>query len=182
MWRSWRTHSGRLLTIRAYPATISGVATGLVIGRHPDDPELRVLSMTKTNVGPPGASLGFRLVRPEGGGQTVVDWAGPLDVTADDLLGGGTPARAGRQSRQRATEWLRTALADGPQRVADLQAGAAVAGIAWRTLERVKESLGVRSEAVRQGKRTEWVWRDPAAEASAFGELPPLEPLGWLGS
>ena len=35
--------------------------TGLLIGTHPDDPERRVLTMTKSNIGPLGPSLGFRV-------------------------------------------------------------------------------------------------------------------------
>ena len=54
--------------------------TGLMIARHPDDPDLRVLALSKTNIGPPGQSLGFRLGRLESTGQTYVHWTGPLDI------------------------------------------------------------------------------------------------------
>jgi hypothetical protein len=159
---------------------LGAVRTGFVVARHPDDPDLRVLAMTKTNVGPPGPSLGFRLVRDAATGQTVVSWTGPLDLTADDLCGAGTPLRAGRHSRERATEWLRQFLAEGPRRVAEVQEASAGAGIAWRTLERAKESLGVRSEAVRRDGRTEWTWQMPAAK-SGKGEPSVLPPLDWFG-
>ena len=220
---------------------MGAVRTGLVIARHPDDPELRVLAMTKTNVGVPGPSLGFRLVQSSPlapradvsgvdgseettargasgphaatargasgphaatargasgphaatargasgphSGQTVVEWAGQLDLTADDLCGSGTPLRAGRHSRERAAQWLRQLLAEGSRRVAEIQQAADAAGIAWRTLERVKESLGFRSEAVHRDGRTEWWWHDPAvkSETKWVSILPPLDPFGGVG-
>ena len=65
-----------------------------------------------------------------------------------------------------------------------MQAAAAAAGFAWRTVERVKGSLGVKSEAKHKGGRTEWWWSDPVAEREAEHEqllaaLPPLE-LPWI--
>ena len=92
---------------------LGAVRTGLMIARHPDDPELRVLSLSKTNIGPPGQSLGFRLGGSEASGQTVVNWTGPLDVTTDDLFGACVPLRAGSRTRERAAEWLRQFLASG---------------------------------------------------------------------
>lgn len=175
--RHLRKHGGAAALYRgAGSIGIVGAArTGLVIARHPDDPDLRVLATHKTNVGVPGPSLGFRLVQREGG--QAVEWTGRLDLTADDLLGAGAPLRAGRHSRERAAEWLRQFLADGPRKVAELKEAAAGAGIAWRTLERVKESLGFRSEAVRTGDRTEWQWRDPGVKEDLGSDLPPLD---WL--
>src|SRR5262245_43054714 len=67
---------------------MGAVRTGLMIARHPDDPELRVLTLSKTNIGPPASSLGFRLSRDEKTGQTIVNWTGPVDVSTDDLFGG----------------------------------------------------------------------------------------------
>lgn len=137
--------------------------TGLMIARHPDDPELRVLALSKTNIGPPGQSLGFRLGRSAPGGSTVVDWTGPLDVTPDDLFGAGLPLRAGARTRERATEWLREFLADGTRRATDVHAAARAAGIPDRTLARVKVTAGVKSDAIKEGEKIEWWWRDPKA-------------------
>jgi len=152
---------------------MGAVRTGLLVARHPDDPDLRVLAATKTNVGPPGRSLGFRLVRSETSGQTVVEWVGPLDVSADDLFGPGVPLRAGSRSRERAAEWLRRFLADGPRRAPDVLREAQAAGIAERTLDRVKAAVGIRSEAVKRDDRVEWYWRDP--NRPLLSPLPPLD-------
>ncbi len=145
---------------------VGAVRTGLMIARHPDDPELRVLTVSKTNVGPPGRSLGFRLGCPEGTSQTVVNWTGPLDVSADDLFGSYVPQRAGQRSRERAAEWLRELLADGAKRAAELEVAAREAGIPERTLRRAKRSVGAVSEARAQDGKREWWWRDPRADRS----------------
>lgn len=162
---------------------VGAMRTGLMVGRHPDDPDLRVLSCCKTNIGPPGGSLGFRLVRNETSGQTVVRWEGPLDISVDDLFGICVPVRAGTQMRERAVEWLRGFLAPGKRRAIEVQEAASAAGIPQRTLERAKQMAAIKSEAVRTDGKIEWWWRDPAAPRAARREewaldpLPELEPL-----
>ena len=153
---------------------VGAARTGLMIARHPDDAELRVLTVSKTNVGPPGRTLGFRLAV-AGSGQTVVDWTGPLDVTADDLFGPGVPVRAGVRTRERAADWLRAFLTGGAKRAAEAEEAARAAGIPARTLARAKAAVGVKSEARGREGKLEWWWRDPAAErereAAARAEL-----------
>lgn len=153
---------------------VGAVRTGLMVARHPDDPDLRVLAVGKTNVAPAGRSLGFRLRRVEGAGRAVVDWTGPLDVTADDLFGADLPGRAGARTRERAADWLRAFLAAGPRRATEVAAAAAAAGIPDRTLARVKAKAGVESDAVRRQGKVEWWWRDPHAPVAGPGQLPPL--------
>jgi hypothetical protein len=139
------------------------VRTALMIARHPDDPELRVLAQSKTNIGPVGRSLGFRLVN-KAGAQTVVNWAGPVDVTADDLFGACLPLRAGYRPRERAAEWLTQFLANGKRRATEVLEAARAAGIPNRTLDRVKATIGAVSEAVNRDGKVEWWWRDPSAD------------------
>jgi hypothetical protein len=154
---------------------LGAVRTGLVVSRHPDDAELRVLAPSKTNIGPPGPSLGFRLARNDAG-QTAVEWTGPLDVTADDLFGAGVPLRAGHRTRERATDWLKPFLAEGERRATEVIAEARAAGIPERTLHRAKAKLGVRSVAVKKDGKVEWWWRDPeAARAAARKEKDSLD-------
>lgn len=143
---------------------VGAVRTGLMIARHPDEPELRVFALSKTNIGPPGRSLGFRLERNSASGPTFVKWTGALDVTADDLFGASVPLRAGQRTRERAAEWLRAFLADGPRRAPEVIEAARTAGIPERTLNRVKAMIDVRSDAVKTGDKIEWWWRDPEAE------------------
>jgi hypothetical protein len=160
---------------------IAGVIrSGLLLARHPDDPALRVLAQTKTNIGPPAPSLGFRLL-PDDRGRVGVRWTGPVDLSADELCAAAEPV--GKRPRERAAEWLRTELADGPRKASELIAAAARVGIAERTLERVKKDLGVKSERVQNGEKGEWVWSDPKShrQSGQSEELPLLPDLGLGG-
>ena len=127
------------------------------------------------------AQVGFRLTCAEGGGPTVVDWTGPLDVTADDLFGSCVPLRAGVRARERAGEWLREFLSGGARRAPEVEAAARAAGIPERTLRRVKATVGVASEAASHEGKIEWWWHDPAVErareAAAWEELRTAEAL-----
>jgi hypothetical protein len=71
-----------------------------------------------------------------------------------------------------AEAFLKAALADGPVRVTTLQAMATERGFSWRTLQRVKAKLSVRSEAVGDlAKFGYHVWR---LRTAADSELSPL--------
>ena len=157
---------------------MGAVRTGLLLSRHPDDPDLRVLAQNKSNIGRLGPSLGFRLTQRAQSGQTAVEWTGPVDVIADDLLGNGIPLRAGTLCRERAAEWLRAFLAEGKRRATEVSESARAAGIAERTLNRVKRKMGVKSDALNCAGKIEWWWRDPAAAGNAFRKAFALEPIG----
>jgi hypothetical protein len=164
---------------------MGAMRTGLMISRHPDDPDLRVLTLSKTNIGPPARSFGFRLEKREEDGQTYVNWTGALDLPADDLFGTSVPLRAGSRTRERAGEWLRTFLAKGPRRAQEVFEAARAAGFADRTLNRIKDAIGIESRAVRKKGVTEWWWHDAELQRQKerdeiremIGDLPGFEPF-----
>jgi hypothetical protein len=161
---------------------VAAVRTALYAAARPGDPACRVLAVAKSNMGRRPPALGYRVVE-SASGPPVVEWTGPVDVTADAL------ARAERTAelrpQDRAAGWLKRELAGGPRKVADLYTAAAAAGIPERTLDRAKAALKVASHRTYDHKagRGEWYWYDPSAEwpkAAPFKkpfELPPLEPL-----
>src|SRR5262249_51850079 len=60
--------------------SLAGAArSALLVARHPDDSDLRLLVHTKSNFGPLGPTLGFRIV------DNAVRWEGPIDLWADEL-------------------------------------------------------------------------------------------------
>ena len=137
---------------------IGAIRTALFLARDPNDPERRLFAMSKSNIGPLAATLAYRLA-PDDVGRLRVEWLGACDATADDLCGG--EGRCARGSP--ADDWLRSALASGPRKAAELVAEGEAAGFPSRTLERAKKRLGVVSEQVRRGDRSEWYWADPSA-------------------
>jgi hypothetical protein len=161
---------------------VGACRTGLLAARHPADPELRVLAVTKSNLARPPAALGFR-VRSDGSGRGVVEWTGPADLTADGLL---RRPEAGLRPRDRATDWLRGELANGPRKAAELLTAAAAAGIPEKTLKRAKADLRAGSHQVHRGDERAWYWYDPCAPWPADApfqkpfELPPLPDLSDL--
>ena len=152
---------------------LSSARTGLRLSRHPDDANLRVLSVTKNALGAPAASLGFRLA--SGGNGPALQLTGPLDLTADEACGSPT-AELLRRPRERAAEFLKDALAKGPRPVAELEKLAAEKGLNWRTVRRAKETLRIKSELTSTGRDEQgWQWFDPeermAEAASKLAEL-----------
>jgi AAA domain len=136
--------------------------TGLLVGRHPDDPELRVLACSKPSLTACPPSLAFRIV--EGpGGRPVLDWAGPVDLTADDLVL--CPARGAGPALSRAVAFLEEALAGGPCPHAEVLRRARRLGLTPRTLDRAKALLGVVSEQTSSAGRNHWSWSLPASAA-----------------
>jgi hypothetical protein len=185
-------HLVKLLSARAIHrgsgsiGIIGAARTGLLVARHPDDPELRVLAAPKSNLVKEAPSLGFR-VKTDGDGRPVVEWAGPVGLSADDL--GRRPEKPERALRpqDRASDWLRGELAGGPRKAGDLLAAAAAAGIPERTLRRAKADLGVKAQQVHDPKaqQSEWYWYDPSAAWPAAAPFPRprpwrLDPLGEL--
>jgi hypothetical protein len=148
---------------------ITGAArTTLLAGRHPDDPDRRVLAAGKSNVGPAGPSLTFRLA--DRGGSFGVVWEGPTNLTANDLCrwDDEDPGTTGRTEK-----WLRQLLDRGPVPAAAVEAEARTAGIGFRTLKALKKKLKVESRRVKRDGKEYWEWGWPP------GRLPPLEPLDY---
>jgi len=138
---------------------IGAARTGWLAGPHPADPTLGVLAVTKTNIAREVKSLGYRIV-PGANDLPVVEWTGPVDLTAD-AVGGKPPTKM--PARDRAGGWLREQLANGPRRASDLMTAAAEAGIPEKTLYRAKEILRVQSKKLQAGGTAEWYWYDPNA-------------------
>ena len=58
--------------------------------------------------------------------------------------------------KEAAAEWLSGMLINGPVTAKELKFEAAAAGMSWRTVERAKAQLGVRSR--KREFQGEWVW------------------------
>lgn len=160
---------------------VAACRTGLLAARHPADPFLGVLAVTKSNVAGAVPSLGYRIAGTPSG-QPVVEWVEEIDLSANAL---GQSPTAPLRTRDRATAWLQTLLANGPRTATEVYAAAGGAGIPERTLNRAKAELRVQSHKVQHADRAEWYWYDPCAAWPADApfrrpsrrELPPLEAL-----
>ncbi len=120
----------------------------ITVGKIDVDENMRALVHNKSNLAPPGVPLAFGL-EPAGG----FTWLGEYDISIDELLAGksSTPA----ESRLGQTmQFIKEELAAGEVTASEMMDRAAGAGIPKMTLDRAKQTLGVKS--VR--RQNQWFW------------------------
>lgn len=127
-----------------------------------DENPKRLLARAKSNIGPDGGGFAYQLEQVDIEGMTAskVQWGGTLQGTARQLLNVAETDEEddGELSAQdEAREWLRGELSEGDRGATELKAEANRAGIAWRTIERAKAELRVRSVKLAAG----WRWKLP---------------------
>lgn len=106
-----------------------------LVARDPDDADSRVLACVKSNLGLQPPSLAFQINNDQG---VRLHWQGGTELSADDLVGQGIK---GPNPRERAKEFLRTALSKGRCTFADLESSARLQGLTPRTLERARAEM-----------------------------------------
>lgn len=144
---------------------IIGIARfGLMVARARDDRDARVLASTKGNLGPPPASLGYRLEGVDGEDVARVVWTGIVHDSADDLLGDTLASDEQKDAQTAAEEFVRQYLGGGPASRHSIVSDAKKVGLSVRSIDRAKQRLGIQhtrvgahlgpSEAI-------WVWHLP---------------------
>jgi hypothetical protein len=147
--------------------TIAAARMGWVVETDPDNPDLRVLACTKSNLGPMPPSLSYRLEQTtvEGLEEPVgrVVWLGESAHTAEALL-----ASSGEVKEQNAEGFLREQLADGPMASTEVMAMAKEARIPRNAVWKAKDALKVRAFRKGFGGEGQWCWELPfSQEATA---------------
>ena len=154
---------------------IGAARSGLVVGRHPEDDELRVLAGQKNNLSLPPESLAYRIETAENGAARIV-YEGVSEATAQQVLS--VPEDEEKKSAlSEAKEFLLSELGDEPMAAEQVKKNAKETGIAARTLRRAKKALGVISTKEADGS---WTWSLPVKEAKGDHALTD-GPLGTLG-
>jgi AAA domain-containing protein len=157
---------------------VGAARSALLVAKHPEDDERRVLASLKSNLACPAPSLAFEL-READNGAVRIEWKGATPHTADVLLSAPVDPEE-RSALDEAKEFLRDELKDSPVWSNQVKKDAREAGISEMTLKRAKSALGVRSEKEADGT---WSWRLPeskglkGSQASEDDLLDPLEPL-----
>jgi hypothetical protein len=163
-------------------AFIALARVGLTVGTDPHDTDAdpnarrRIIAVGKSNFRHPPA-LAFRLV-PALNGMACVSWEGPArNVTADDLAAPEhvQPTRRATPKADRrspAGDFLEALLADGARVAVDtVKVRARQAGLAWRTVHRAADDLGVTK--TRDGFGGKGLWYLPT-EQDAEPAAPPI--------
>jgi putative DNA primase/helicase len=160
---------------------IAAARSVLLAGSGPEDPTRHALVHIKSNLAPPGPTLGYRF-----DGRCFA-WEGTSTLSANDLLAADTQTDD-QGAEQEARTFLRDILAGAeslPARA--ILAAAREAGVSERTLKRAKRREGIRT--IRQGfaAGSIWLWAlpatptgPPAAEGGHPKTWPPTGELGPL--
>jgi hypothetical protein len=138
-----------------------------------EDPERegqRLLLPLKMNLGPPPPGFRFAI----SGEPPRISWGESVNINPDELLARQF-AKPGPSAEKLAEvqEALQSALASGPRLADEVKKELKAAGYSERTIQRAKQSLGVR--AYRESVPGPWYWRLPEPETESEG-VPEAEP------
>lgn len=144
---------------------IAAARSAYLATRHED--ELMFLPV-KSNVAPEIGGLTYRIVGKTLNGDietSTVEWTGTTDVQADDAL---ATTRTAAPKKHDAIVFLKNMLLDGPKPLAEIDEAAKREGIAWATVRRAYDELGI--TAIKEKKfQGRWLWHtsEQAARAKA---------------
>jgi hypothetical protein len=150
---------------------IGAARSGLIVGHHPHDEELRVLASQKHNLSMPPESLSYQITSaPNNPDAAVIVYKGVTEMNAKDILKPQVEEQE-RSAMDEAKGFLREMLASGEKPAADVKSEAESVGVAWGTLKRAKVALGV--NPVKRGAF--WYWSllpDDDDPAGSVGSSP----------
>jgi RecA-family ATPase len=160
--------SGKALYRGGGSIGIAGAARAVhLVAPDPDDETRRLLAPAKQNIAVKPATLAYRVAGDELHGCARIQWEGTAGATADDLVQLADPAD--RTERDEAADWLADYLSDGEGEAwaSDIKKAAREAGIAVRTLERVRSKIAdVRTSGF--PRRSAWTLRSVAPKPNTL--------------
>jgi putative DNA primase/helicase len=156
------TQSKALHAVTGSLAFVAAARLVFIATKEPET-ERRLLLPVKNNLGPLAAGLGFSLAQCFIGNEILTSYvvwdSAPVTTTADEAVAASN--NQGPTAMKDATDFLREELASGPHSAKDIKRAAADAGVAWRTVERAKADLEVKSS--KGGLNEGWLWELPKA-------------------
>lgn len=138
----------------------------MVVGKHPDNQELRVMATVKCNLSAIPQPMLFKFTQ-----EGCFAWEGTTDIDVSQIMA--TPDREEPSSRVEAKGFLEDILADDAVPAKKVLAEAKECGIAEKTLRRAANEMGV--DICRLGQRGHqgggaWVWRLPPPDKCLDGQ------------
>lgn len=118
----------------------------LLVAKVPQNPNIRAVAQIKSNLATEGETMAFQL------DENGFTWIGEYDISADELLAG----YSNSDKRKTAEDFLKKVLANGQMvSASSIFAQARTIGVSKRTLENVKQELGIKS--IKDG--ASWLWK-----------------------
>jgi hypothetical protein len=142
-------------------AFIGSARVGWVVGKHPDNPDIRVLAISKSNIGTMDASLEFRLVNDEIYGCARIEWIGSSKLTADNLYEDQNSEE--KSLSDEAKEWLEEFLSQGGMDKATIKREAQKLGFSEKSLRLAREKLGITPKRQGTGTSHTSMWALPTS-------------------
>jgi Bifunctional DNA primase/polymerase, N-terminal/AAA domain/Primase C terminal 1 (PriCT-1) len=142
-------------------AIAARVRSILLLGRHPDDPDVRAVAHVKSNYAPFGPTILFDLNAAGTDRPPRIRWLGIDEELGPEHLLNRPPRERGRPDdvREEAKELLRDLLSDGEKLKSQIEAAAEARAISQMTLRRAAEDLGVRK--YKKDRRSYWTLPTP---------------------
>jgi hypothetical protein len=143
----------------------AGVARVVItVGVSPDEPEDRVMAVTKINVAKTPKALTFRVdALPDTlqeQDRSKFTWGDFVDLTSDDIISVDTK-KAEKDPVEACSTFLKDVLGDGEQEASRIAAMAEKRGFSSKILDRTAEALGIVKVGVGFGKRKVSYWSLP---------------------
>lgn len=114
----------------------------MTVGQLPEEPDVRVMAVTKINVTKPPKAICFTIQEMKGDRSQFV-WGDYVNLSSDDILSG--PAKKGSEGNdvEEAKAFIQEVIADGPEEFIKIKRMAEKRSISTRTLKRAAQAVGV---------------------------------------
>lgn len=142
-------------------AFIGAARVGWVVGKNPENPDIRVLAISKSNIGTMSESLEFQLVNDATYECARVEWLGPSKFTADNLYESQNSEE--KSQTDEGMEWLQEFLSEGGMDSATIKREADKLGISQKALRRAREKMKVVIRREGSGSSTMSFWSLPTS-------------------
>jgi putative DNA primase/helicase len=134
-----------------------------------DGEDRRILARGKSNIGPDDGGFEYSIAQVEalpGIQASRIEWGAAVEGSARELLTDPSAETEEGNAQDSAASFLQEVLKDDVVPVKSIEAEAKDAGLAWRTIRRASDALGV---VKRRGAENRWYWSLP--ELSKPGNL-----------
>ena len=129
-------------------AFVAAARCAFLVTKDRNDPERRLMVMSKNNLGPDNLGMAYRVrTLPENNKIGYIEWEEQgFTMSADEAL---AQMQAEHEEADDTADWIRDLLADGRLPAKRVQAAAESAGLHWRKVQRSMKAA--RAEFVREG-------------------------------
>ncbi len=134
----------------------------LTIGQHPDDPDTRVMAVTKLNITRKPLALTFTIEslpdKLQYQDRSKFVWGDFVDLDSDEII---SVSSSKKERRTEVEEFLRDVLTDGPMKLSELERAAEARGINMKIVRSVGKDIGIVRETTGFGGKRVATWALP---------------------